>query len=268
MADPDGAMCAMRPHSQPTARRLLPALPPVGLARRPKRGSLWFLPLSRGGATMSGRWTRSSRPSARRGSSRPTPTHTLTSLPPRRWHCRARSRAGTIRRRHPLLPRHRPGSRKKLKQAVAEFAAAPAQARFRRGPQRPGQRPERPGEAGGGDRRVPHRDPDRSRLRSPSLQPRLHAGSVGEAGRGDRRIPRCDPDRSRRRLGPRRTRPRPARPGEAGGSDRRVPHGDPARPGSSPGPTPTSAWPSTNRGKWTRRSPNFAQRSGSIPTSP
>ena len=97
-----------------------------------------------------------------------------------------------------------------------------------------GDHPARPGEARGGDRRIPHGDPAQARLRRPPLQPRHRPASPGEAGGGDRRIPHGDPAQARRRRGPRQPRHRPAQ----------------------------------TRGSWRRRSPNTARRSGSSPTSP
>ena len=139
----------------------------------------------------------------------------------------------------------------KLEEAIAEFRDGdPAQARLRRRPQQPRHRPASPGEAGGGDRRIPRGDPAQARRRRGPHQPRHRPARPGEAGGGDRRIPHGDPAQARLRRGPLQPRHRPASPGEAGGGDRRIPHGDPARarrrrgpqqPGLGAGPLPQAA---------------------------
>ena len=119
-----------------------------------------------------------------------------------------------------------------------------------------------------GDRRIPRGDPAQARLRRGPQQPRQRPASPGEARRGDRRIPRGDPAQARLRRGPQQPRHRPASPGEA--ATRRSPN-TARRSGSSPTtprPTTTSASPCEPRGSWTRRSPNTARRSGSSPTTP
>ena len=69
----------------------------------------------------------------------------------------------------------------KLEEAIAEYRDGdPAQARRRRGPLQPRHRPERPGEAGGGDRRIPHGDPAQARLRRGPRQPRRRPADQGK----------------------------------------------------------------------------------------
>ena len=130
-------------------------------------------------------------------------------------------------------------------------------------PRQPGQCPGPTGEAGGSDRRIPHRirlEPDSPRSREPRRRP----APPGEAGGGDRRVP------YRVRIDPACQRPRAPRhafaAGEAG--SKRSPC-TARRSGSSPtmpGPTNNSAGSSMSRGSWPRRSPNTARRSGSSRT--
>ncbi len=97
----------------------------------------------------------------------------------------------------------------KLDEAIAEYRGDPAQARLRRSPQQSRQRPERPGEAGRGDRRIP-----RPRSGSSPTTPIPTTISAipdrsGKAGRGDRRIPRGDTAQARLRHRPQQPRQRP-----------------------------------------------------------
>ena len=151
----------------------------------------------------------------------------------------------------------------KLEEAIAAFRDGdPAPARPRRGPLQPRHRPESPGEAGGGDRRIPHGDPAPARRRRDPQQPRPRPGSQGkleEAIAAYREAIRLQPDyadahtnlgialhaqgKLEEAIAAYRTairlQPDDARPtynlgtalqdqGKLGGGDRRISHGDPA----------------------------------------
>ena len=128
-------------------------------------------------------------------------------------------------RRGPQQPRHRPDDQGKLDEAIAEYREAirlkpdyaeahnnlgialtrqgkldeaiaeyrdghPAQARLRRGPRQPRQRPARPGEAGRGDRRVPHGHPLKPDYAEAHNNLGIALHDQGKLDEADRRVPR------------------------------------------------------------------------------
>ena len=211
--------------------------------------------------TTGGSWARGSGPSStpccgstRRGASR----------------CSKRSAAST-----------RPTSGSTTTSAMAYQDARPPQARGgrplplggRRPPTRqpgrplqPRHRPESPGGARRGHRRVPRGDPAQARLRRGPLQPRRSPCRPGEARRGHRRLPRGDPAQARLRRGPLQPRHRPGGQGRARRGHRRLPRGDPAQARLRRGPLQPRRSPCESRGSSTRPSPPSARRSGSSPT--
>ncbi len=114
-------------------------------------------------------------------------------------------------RRGPHQPRHRPGGQGKLDEAIAEYREAirlkpdDAEAHYNLGVALTDQ-----GKHRRGHRRIPRGDPAQARLRRGPLQPRQRPEGPGEARRGHRRIPRGDPAQARLRRSPLQPRPGPA----------------------------------------------------------
>ena len=115
-------------------------------------------------------------------------------------------------------------------------------------------------------RRTPRGDPAQARRRRCPLQPRQRPAGPGQARRRHRRIPRGDPAQARHRRCPQKPRHRPENPGQARRGRRRTPRGDPAQARPGRRPHATSAWPCRSRASSTTPSPNTARRSGSSPT--
>ena len=90
----------------------------------------------------------------------------------------------------------------------------PAQARLIPRPLEPRRCPERPGEAGRGDRRVPRGPPPQARPRRSPQQPRHCPERPGQAGRGDRRVPRSPTTQARLPRGPLQPRQHPESQGK------------------------------------------------------